>query len=152
MAPSYFTSLSPSHLELTLGPRDYTPFLDHNELECFFKQLSSSTKAIWLPPSHWSAKTKDTQSLPCRFSLWQSDHAFLFLKHPTRLLAALLQLSSLPPHLPPLSLWLFFTWTITEAHWLFLKETGAFSSILLHSYKCGLFKSPSYYLVCTAEL
>lgn len=27
---------------------------------------------------------------------------------------------SLPPHLPPLSRWLFLTWTITQARWLFL--------------------------------
>lgn len=107
-------------------------------------RLSSSTKAIWLPPSHWSAETKDTQSLPFRSSLWQSDHTFLLLIHPTRLLDALLQLSSLPPHLPPLSLWLFLTWAITEAHWLFLKETGPSQASSCTATSVGSFKSPSY--------
>lgn len=147
---------APSHLELHLGPWDYTPFLDHNELECFLKQVKFFnqgylTSTIPLT-SHWSAQTKGTQSLPFRSSLWQSDHAFLLLINPTRLLDALLQLSSLPPHLPPLSLWWLLTWTISEAHWLFLKEMGPSKASSCTATSGGSFKSPSYYLIRTAEL
>lgn len=39
MAPTYPSSTFPSFQELHLGPWDYIPFPDHNELECFLKQV-----------------------------------------------------------------------------------------------------------------